>query len=77
MLHAYTLLDFKSEANQHESMFLTQDWASLRKCVPVVSGGIHCGQMHRLINYLGDDVLIQLVTLMIQGRALNTSGRVS
>jgi ribulose-bisphosphate carboxylase large chain len=40
-------------------MFFAQDWASLRKCVPVASGGIHCGQMHQLINYLGDDVVLQ------------------
>ena len=31
----------------------------LRKCMPVASGGIHCGQMHQLINYLGDDVVLQ------------------
>jgi ribulose-bisphosphate carboxylase large chain len=30
-------------------------WASLRKCLPVASGGIHCGQMHQLVHYLGDD----------------------
>jgi ribulose-bisphosphate carboxylase large chain len=35
------------------------DWASLRKCLPVASGGIHCGQMHQLLNYLGDDVILQ------------------
>ena len=35
------------------------DWASLRKCMPVASGGIHCGQMHQLIHYLGDDVVLQ------------------
>ena len=31
----------------------------LYKCVPVASGGIHCGQMHQLINYLGDDCVLQ------------------
>ena len=35
------------------------DWASLRRCMPVASGGIHCGQMHQLIHYLGDDVVLQ------------------
>jgi ribulose-bisphosphate carboxylase large chain len=35
------------------------DWASLRKCMPVASGGIHCGQMHQLLYYLGDDVVLQ------------------
>jgi ribulose-bisphosphate carboxylase large chain len=33
-------------------------WAGLRKCLPVASGGIHCGQMHQLVHYLGDDVTI-------------------
>merc|ERR1712137_1538394 len=54
-----TLLDFKSEINLPQGLFFAQDWASLRKCVPVASGGIHCGQMHQLINYLGDDVVLQ------------------
>jgi ribulose-bisphosphate carboxylase large chain len=27
--------------------------------MPVASGGIHCGQMHMLLNYLGDDVVLQ------------------
>ena len=54
-----TLLDFKSEINLPQGLFFAQDWASLRKCVPVASGGIHCGQMHQLIDYLGDDVVLQ------------------
>jgi ribulose-bisphosphate carboxylase large chain len=54
-----TLLDFKTEINLPQGLFFAQDWASLRKCVPVASGGIHCGQMHQLINYLGDDVVLQ------------------
>ena len=54
-----TLLDTKSDVNLPEGLFFAQDWASLRKCVPVASGGIHCGQMHQLINYLGDDCVMQ------------------
>jgi ribulose-bisphosphate carboxylase large chain len=27
--------------------------------MPVASGGIHCGQMHQLLHYLGDDVILQ------------------
>ena len=54
-----TLLDFKSDVNLPEGLFFAQDWASLRKCVPVASGGIHCGQMHQLINYLGEDCVMQ------------------
>ena len=40
-------------------LFFEMDWASLRRCMPVASGGIHCGQMHQLIHYLGDDVVLQ------------------
>merc|ERR1711972_785188 len=54
-----TLLDFKTDVNLPQGLFFAQDWASLRKCVPVASGGIHCGQMHQLINYLGDGVVLQ------------------
>jgi len=54
-----TLLCVKSEVNLPKGLFFAQDWASLRKCMPVASGGIHCGQMHQLINYLGDDVVLQ------------------
>jgi ribulose-bisphosphate carboxylase large chain len=54
-----TLLDVKTEINLPQGLFFAQDWASLRKCLPVASGGIHCGQMHQLVNYLGDDVVLQ------------------
>jgi ribulose-bisphosphate carboxylase large chain len=40
-------------------IFFDMDWASLRKCMPVASGGIHAGQMHQLLYYLGDDVVLQ------------------
>jgi ribulose-bisphosphate carboxylase large chain len=53
------LLDTKNEINLPEGLFFAQDWASLRKCLPVASGGIHCGQMHQLLHYLGDDVVVQ------------------
>jgi ribulose-bisphosphate carboxylase large chain len=54
-----TLLDVKTFVNLPQGIFFAQDWASLRKCMPVASGGIHCGQMHQLLNYLGDDVVLQ------------------
>ena len=28
--------------------------------MPVASGGIHAGQMHQLLDYLGEDVILQL-----------------
>jgi ribulose-bisphosphate carboxylase large chain len=40
-------------------IFFDQDWASLNKLMPVASGGIHAGQMHQLIDYLGEDVVLQ------------------
>merc|ERR1711935_1036367 len=55
----HTLLDVKTDVNLPQGLFFAQDWASLRKCLPVASGGIHCGQMHMLLNYLGDDVVLQ------------------
>ena len=40
-------------------VFFEQDWAGLRKVMPVASGGIHAGQMHQLLTYLGEDVVLQ------------------
>jgi ribulose-bisphosphate carboxylase large chain len=40
-------------------LFFEQDWADLRKVMPVASGGIHAGQMHQLLAYLGEDVVLQ------------------
>jgi ribulose-bisphosphate carboxylase large chain len=54
-----TLLDFHNDEIPHEGLFLGQEWGSLRKCLPVASGGIHCGQMHQLVYYLGVDVVFQ------------------
>nr|ATJ02849.1 ribulose-1,5-bisphosphate carboxylase/oxygenase large subunit [Porphyridium purpureum] len=54
-----TLLDSHLPINLPQGLFFEQNWASLRKVMPVASGGIHCGQMHQLINYLGDDVVLQ------------------
>jgi ribulose-bisphosphate carboxylase large chain len=40
-------------------IFFDQDWASMRKVMPVASGGIHLGQMHELLHLLKDDVVLQ------------------
>ena len=40
-------------------MFFEQPWASIRKVMPVASGGIHAGQMHQLLDHLGEDVVLQ------------------
>ena len=53
----------REEYNQvalENGVFFDQDWASLNKVMPVASGGIHAGQMHQLIHYLGEDVVLQV-----------------
>jgi ribulose-bisphosphate carboxylase large chain len=40
-------------------LFFEQPWAGLRKVMPVASGGIHAGQMHQLLHYLGEDCVLQ------------------
>ena len=47
------------EADPSQGLFFEQDWASLPAVMPVASGGIHAGQMHQLLHYLGEDVVLQ------------------
>ena len=54
-----TLLLTKQDVNLPQGLFFEQDWASLRKVLPVASGGIHIGQMHQLLHYLGEDCVMQ------------------
>jgi ribulose-bisphosphate carboxylase large chain len=54
-----TLLLTSLKENRSLGIFFDMDWASLRKCLPVASGGIHCGQMHQLTHLLGEDVVLQ------------------
>jgi ribulose-bisphosphate carboxylase large chain len=54
-----TLRDPVTPTRLEHGLFFDQDWASLRKVMPVASGGIHAGQMHQLIHYLGEDVVLQ------------------
>ncbi len=51
--------DSFTHKSPEQGVFFDQDWASLRKIMPVASGGIHCGQMHQLLTYLGEDVVLQ------------------
>jgi ribulose-bisphosphate carboxylase large chain len=46
-------------ASLEHGLFFDQDWASLRKVMPVASGGIHAGQMHQLLTLLGEDCVLQ------------------
>ncbi|MBS7456599.1 ribulose-bisphosphate carboxylase large subunit [Coralloluteibacterium stylophorae] len=54
-----TLRETRTPANLEHGLFFDQDWASLNKVMPVASGGIHAGQMHQLLTYLGEDVVLQ------------------
>ncbi|MCB0192503.1 MAG: form I ribulose bisphosphate carboxylase large subunit [Anaerolineae bacterium] len=54
-----TLRESKMDANPVEGLFFEQDWGSMPGVMPVASGGIHAGQMHQLIDYLGEDVVLQ------------------
>ena len=46
-------------ADPQTGLYFDQDWASLPGVMPVASGGIHAGQMHQLLHYLGEDVVLQ------------------
>jgi ribulose-bisphosphate carboxylase large chain len=54
-----TLREPRLSVSLVNGLFFEQDWASLRKVMPVASGGIHAGQMHQLLHYLGEDVVLQ------------------
>jgi ribulose-bisphosphate carboxylase large chain len=49
----------KVAANPLQGLYFDQDWASMPGTMPVASGGIHAGQMHQLLHYLGEDVVLQ------------------
>jgi len=50
--------DFNPTRLEH-GLFFDQDWGSMPGVMPVASGGIHAGQMHQLLHYLGEDVVLQ------------------
>jgi ribulose-bisphosphate carboxylase large chain len=49
----------KVEPDPLKGLYFEQDWASMPGTMPVASGGIHAGQMHQLLHYLGEDVVLQ------------------
>jgi ribulose-bisphosphate carboxylase large chain len=51
--------DAVTKQDLQRGLFFDQDWADLRKVMPVASGGIHAGQMHQLLHLFGDDVVLQ------------------
>ncbi|HZU51046.1 MAG TPA: RuBisCO large subunit C-terminal-like domain-containing protein, partial [Sphingomicrobium sp.] len=54
-----TLRSTETPVSLENGLFFPQEWASLNKVMPVASGGIHAGQMHQLLDYLGEDVVLQ------------------
>ena len=54
-----TLLENKIDPDPTIGLYFEQDWASMPAVMPVASGGIHAGQMHQLLHYLGEDVVLQ------------------
>ncbi len=54
-----TLRQAHVEINPLHGILFEQRWASLPGVMPVASGGIHAGQMHQLLHYLGEDVVLQ------------------
>jgi ribulose-bisphosphate carboxylase large chain len=49
----------KAAPDPLKGLYFEQDWASMPGVMPVASGGIHAGQMHQLLHYLGEDVILQ------------------
>jgi ribulose-bisphosphate carboxylase large chain len=43
----------------NHGIYFDQDWGSMPGVMPVASGGIHAGQTHQLLHYLGEDVVLQ------------------
>jgi ribulose-bisphosphate carboxylase large chain len=54
-----TLRDSHIPEDPRYGIFFDQDWGSMPAVMPVASGGIHAGQMHQLLHYLGEDVVLQ------------------
>jgi ribulose-bisphosphate carboxylase large chain len=51
--------DTYTKTDLQRGLFFDQNWADLKKVMPVASGGIHAGQMHQLLTLFGDDVVLQ------------------
>src|ERR1700730_10799332 len=54
-----TLRQDFTPVNMANGIYFDQSWASMPGVMPVASGGIHAGQMHQLLHYLGEDVVLQ------------------
>ncbi|MEO7555051.1 MAG: form I ribulose bisphosphate carboxylase large subunit [Acidimicrobiales bacterium] len=54
-----TLRDDFIPTNPLHGIYFDQQWASMPGVMPVASGGIHAGQTHQLLHYLGEDTVLQ------------------
>jgi ribulose-bisphosphate carboxylase large chain len=54
-----TLRCDKADPDPRYGLYFEQDWVSTPGVMPVASGGIHAGQMHQLLDLLGEDVILQ------------------
>jgi ribulose-bisphosphate carboxylase large chain len=54
-----TLREDRVPLNPANGIYVDQEWASMPGVMPVASGGIHAGQMHQLLDLLGEDVILQ------------------
>jgi ribulose-bisphosphate carboxylase large chain len=54
-----TLRKGRIERDPMHGIYFDQNWGSMPGVMPVASGGIHAGQTHQLIHYLGEDVILQ------------------
>src|SRR5215467_3102540 len=54
-----TLRCHQAEPDPLRGLYFEQDWVSTPGVMPVASGGIHAGQMHQLLDHLGEDVILQ------------------
>ncbi|MDQ3762731.1 MAG: form I ribulose bisphosphate carboxylase large subunit [Actinomycetota bacterium] len=54
-----TCRELKVTRDPVRGFYFDQDWGSMPGVMPVASGGIHAGQMHDLLYYLGEDVVLQ------------------
>ena len=54
-----TCRELKVPRDPVRGFYFDQEWGSMPGVMPVASGGIHAGQMHDLLHYLGEDVVLQ------------------
>ncbi len=54
-----TCRENRNPENRVIGHYFDQDWMHMPGVMPVASGGIHAGQTHQLLHYLGEDVILQ------------------